>query len=58
MGFGHIFHDKEDLFVKLADIQDTIQQEGYNDLNINVELSICQNCLSQYLICCGWMCML
>ena len=40
MNFGHIFHDKEDFFVKLSSIQDTIEQEGYNGLNRNLELSI------------------
>ena len=38
--FGHIFQDKEELFFKLSSIQDTIQQDGYNDLNRNVEISI------------------
>ena len=41
--FGHIFQDKEDLSIKLTSIQDTIQQEGYNDLKKNVELSILTN---------------
>ena len=40
MDFGHIFHDKEDLTIKLISIQDNIQQEGYNELNIEAELSI------------------
>ena len=41
--FGHIFHDKEDLSVKLTSIQDNMQQKGYNDLNREAELSILSN---------------
>ena len=41
--FGHIFQEKEDLSDKLTSIQDNIQQEGYTDLNREVELSILSN---------------
>ena len=43
MAFGHIFHDKEDMFVKLTSIQDNIQQEGYNELNMEANLTILTN---------------
>lgn len=43
MNFGHIFHDKEDLSIKLTSIQDDIQQDGYNKLNREGELANLSN---------------
>ena len=40
MDFGHIFHEKEEFSKKLSSIQDIIQQEGYDELNMEAELSI------------------
>ena len=38
--FGHIFSNKEDLSIKLSSIQASIQENGYDMLNREEELSI------------------
>ena len=38
--FGHIFKEKEELSIKLSSVQDSIQEEGYNDSNRDSELAI------------------
>ena len=40
LGFGHIFSDKAYLSVKLSSIQASIQENGYDNLNREEELSI------------------
>ena len=38
--FGHIFHEKDDLSDKLITIQASIEEDGYDELNREAELSI------------------
>ena len=38
--FGHIFKEKQDLLVKLSSMQESIQEEGYNDYNRESKLVI------------------
>ena len=40
MDFSHISQDKEEISNKLSSIRDIIQQDGYNDQNKNIEMSI------------------